>query len=123
MKKLTVVLLILAFLLILAGVVWLYFIILCSYPDACGYWDFDKNFQPSNVTENSIVCQTDNECTFKNKPYCCGNNVEYYKGCYDLSEEPEELDCAVPLNGIAVCPSILEPTRCVCVDNKCVGRN
>ncbi len=117
-KKLTILLILLAIVILLAGV-WLYFIWLCSYPDACGYWNFDNNFQPPNVTQSSIICQIDNECIFKDKPYCCGNNVEYYKGCYGLNEEPAELNC----EGYGSCPQISESAKCVCIDSKCTGSN
>ena len=53
-----------------------------------------SNIIVSAVPVSSINCQQDSDCILKDTPYCCGDKVEYYKGCYSINETPKEVNCS-----------------------------
>ena len=65
----------------------------------------------------TFYCYSDNDCILKDKPYCCGENIEYAKSCYHQGELPQNISCA----GVGSCPSILQAESCKCLNNKCVN--
>ena len=79
-----------------------------------------SNIIVSAVPVSSINCQQDSDCILKDTPYCCGDKVEYYKGCYSINETPKEVNCS----SNSPCPGLAKITSCECKNNKCIwGKN
>jgi len=76
-----------------------------------------SNIIVSAVPVSSINCQQDSDCILKDTPYCCGDKVEYYKGCYSINETPKEVNCS----SNSPCPWLAEINSCECKNNKCKG--
>tara|TARA_Y100000310_G_C20521874_1_gene734086 strand:- start:205 stop:480 length:276 start_codon:yes stop_codon:yes gene_type:complete len=67
--------------------------------------------------ENSLFCETDNDCEVKNVGNCCG----YYPGCVNKDYEPNltkvQQDCFE--QGIASVCGWTEIESCTCINNQC----
>ncbi len=76
---------------------------------------FSSNFVLAQEDENS--CETNDDCILKDTSYCCAEDMESYKSCYHIDEEPPILiDCV----GESSCPMIQESDNCKCENNVCV---
>jgi len=64
------------------------------------------------------TCTSDSDCTLKPKQYCCGELIEYYNTCYNINNEPEDINCE---GEISCAGRAAPPTSCKCEDNKCIG--
>lgn len=61
-------------------------------------------------------CNSDSDCVLKDRPYCCGERLEYYKWCYPRNIEPEVISC----KGVGSCPGIVGSAKsCACQNGKC----
>jgi hypothetical protein len=67
---------------------------------------------------SSNNCAVDSDCVLKDEPYCCGNETEYYKGCYYINETPREVTCL----STSPCADRTGAKSCKCEGNKCVGK-
>lgn len=67
--------------------------------------------------EENNTCNSNDDCELKDKPYCCGNDTQYYKSCYHLNETPQEVNCT----SSSPCPGIAQINTCKCVNNTCKG--
>lgn len=63
-------------------------------------------------------CSINTDCVLKNRPYCCGEKLEYYQWCYPKNVEPEVISCA----GVGSCPGLAGSAKsCVCQNEKCTA--
>ena len=63
-------------------------------------------------------CNADSDCVLKDRPYCCGERLGYYKWCYPENVEPETISC----EGVGSCPGLAGSAKsCLCQNGKCVA--
>lgn len=77
----------------------------------------DPNPKQKITFPTQYSCSSDSDCVIKNRPYCCGESLEYYKWCYHKNVEPETISC----EGVGSCPGIAPATSCVCQNGKCTA--
>lgn len=74
--------------------------------------------KPESTFPTEYSCNTDSDCVLKDRPYCCGEKLEYYKWCYHKDVVPEVISC----KGVGSCPGLVGSAKsCVCQNGKCVA--
>jgi len=99
--------------------------LMCPPPTCLGYCPQDcqeitptPSPKPEFIFPTEYSCNNDSDCVLKDRLYCCGEKLEYYKWCYHKNVEPEVISC----KGVGSCPGIVGSAKaCACQNSKCTA--